>query len=137
MIQRHSIRISNLDTQPDRAKAVGHAIRTVTATGREAMVTIETFEPKRTHSQNAAWHASLGEWAQATGQDAVALKQRIKYEMGEYTTREIGGERFAVFNSSTRWSKAKFADAMLRTEAAAAAEGVVVGRATNWQDDAA
>lgn len=125
------------EPEPDLMRTVREAIRSVTATGQYAQVTVSTFAEKRSDAQNRAWHAMLGQWAQGAQKNAVELKQRIKYEMGEYTVREICGERFAVFNSSTKWSKATFAEAMERTAAAAAAEGVVVGRMDNWQDDAA
>ena len=117
----------------------------------------------RSLSQNARFHASLSEWATLTGQDAAALKRRVKRSMGAYTDLPLyddawraaikalatvlhamgwsdllrmlpDGRAVRIYESSTRWDKARMALAIETVHMLASEEGHTLGPKDNWHE---
>ena len=122
---------------------------------------------RRTIDQNSKFHALLGDWASQSGQDATALKRRVKDSLHAYTDLELPDDELTerllaafakilvalgkpdlmwilpdrrcvrLYHTSAKWSKEQMARAISTVELMAAEEGVTVGLAENWQGEVA
>ena len=97
-------------------------------------ILLRPYDKTRSLEANAAFHATLGEIARATGESAEDLKFQIKDAMGEYRERLIGERTVRIYNTSADWSKKKMSEAMTRAEAMAGERGVRLTAPDNWHE---
>jgi hypothetical protein len=122
---------------------------------------------RRTRKQNDRFNAMLNEWASKSGQDAASLKRRVKDHLGAHHDFELPNDPMTeqilvafsnvllalgkpdlmwvmpdrrcvrMYHTSSKWTKEQMRHAIDTVDLMAAEEGVVLGRADNWQEEVA
>lgn len=85
-------------------------------------VTIRPYATKRSHEQNALFHALVGEIASATGNDPEAVKDFLKDQFGPKRVVKVMNEVRVVPKSTTQYDVAEMSELIDRAKAWAATE---------------